>query len=114
VEVITHLIDAEIAYGLRMRMIITETNAPITPYDQGRWVERFNYAGADPDEALATFIALREWNLRVWRTVTSEELERVGLHSARGPESLRLLRALSAGHDLRHRRQIDRILAVVT
>jgi hypothetical protein len=34
----------------------------------------------------------------------------VGLHSERGPESLDLLLRLMGGHDLVHRRQIDRVL----
>jgi uncharacterized damage-inducible protein DinB len=111
-QVICHLADAEMVFGWRTRLLLTADNAPITGYDQNSWLERFNYAAADPDEVLATFIALREWNLRVWRSVTAADLARTGIHTERGPESVALLRALIAGHDLRHRRQIDRLLAV--
>lgn len=113
VEVISHLTDAEIVFGWRLRLVLTAEQAPLTGYDQGTWRERFNYDGADPDLALATFAQLRDWNLRTWRSVTEDDLGRMAIHAQRGPESLGLLRALTAGHDLRHRRQIDRLLTVV-
>jgi hypothetical protein len=37
-------------------------------------------------------------------------MARVGMHSERGPESLGHLIKLMGGHDLVHRRQIDRVL----
>ena len=108
------LADAEIAFGWRARLMLTTENAPLTGYDQNRWLERFDYTDAKPDEVLASFISLRRWNLRVWRSVTPADLNRLGNHSERGPESLALQRSLVAGHDLRHRRQIERLLAVVS
>lgn len=52
-------------------------------------------------------------NLRLLERAAPEDLERVGVHAERGEESLGHLRRLYAGHDLLHRRQIDRILAAV-
>jgi hypothetical protein len=113
VQVICHLTDAEMVFGWRARLVLTADNAPLTGYDQNVWLERFNYDGADPDAVMQTLIALRGWNLRVWRSVTAADLDRIGMHTERGPESLALLRGLVAGHDLRHRRQIERLLAKV-
>ncbi|MES1259041.1 MAG: DinB family protein [Gemmatimonadota bacterium] len=112
-QVLAHLADAEIAYGWRLRILLTQENPPLPGYDQGAWLARFDYAGASPAMSLATFTALRNWNLRVWRTATAADLERLGVHPERGPEPLSRLRQLAAGHDLRHRRQIERILKVV-
>jgi len=47
------------------------------------------------------------------RRLTPPQLDRVGLHSERGPESAGFLLRLMGAHDLVHRRQIDRILATV-
>jgi uncharacterized damage-inducible protein DinB len=55
--------------------------------------------------------ALRTANLHLWKSLTPAQLERMGLHSERGPESAGHILRLMAGHDLVHRRQIDRILA---
>jgi hypothetical protein len=54
---------------------------------------------------------LRMANLHLWKQLTPTQLERVGLHSERGPESAGHIIRLMAAHDLVHRRQIDRIFA---
>lgn len=110
-QVLAHLADAEIAYGWRARLMLTQENAPLTGFDESLWMSRFDCANADPDQALDVFTTLRDWNLRVWSAATPHDLTRIGIHSERGPETFDLVRKLSAGHDLRHRRQIDRIIA---
>jgi DinB superfamily len=112
-DVVAHMADTEIAYGWRARQVITANNPPIHGFDQGAWLERFDYAGADPAMALDTFLTLRRWNLRVWHCVSPTDLQRTGVHEVRGPETLERQQRLTAGHDLRHRRQISRILEVV-
>jgi hypothetical protein len=59
------------------------------------------------------FTAVRRANLRLLERATPADLKRVGLHAERGEESVGHLRSLYAGHDLLHRRQIERIRAVV-
>ncbi|HEX5818652.1 MAG TPA: DinB family protein, partial [Gemmatimonadales bacterium] len=83
---------------------------PIQGFDQDRWAERFDYAGASADRALALLAPLRAANLALWRTAEPADLQRVGLHSERGEESFGLMLRLMAAHDLVHRRQIERIL----
>lgn len=114
VQVFAHLADTEIVQGWRARITLTAERPMIVGFDQDRWVERFGYADCDPAEALHAFATMRRWNLRVWRTATADEMQRVGLHSERGEESFERLLRVTAGHDLRHRRQVDRILLAVT
>ncbi len=109
-QVLAHLADTEIAFGWRMRITLTQDRAPLHGFDEGAWVTRFGYADADAMDAFRTFAALRSWNLRVWRATTDDDLTRIAVHSERGPESFETLRSMIAGHDLRHRRQVDRIL----
>jgi hypothetical protein len=68
------------------------------------------YTEVPVDLALGQLRGLRNANLRLWRTLTPEQRERAGLHSERGLESVDLMLRMTAGHDLVHRRQIDRIL----
>ncbi len=112
-QVIAHMADAEIAFGWRARIVLTQDSPPMQGFDEGLWVTRFDYAGADPSEALRAFTAQRQWNLRVWRSATAADMKRLGVHALRGPEPFERLQQMTAGHDLRHRRQIDRILKVV-
>jgi hypothetical protein len=110
IDVIQHLADAELVMGFRFRMVLTENQPEIQGYDQDRWVSVLRYAEVPVDLALGQLRGLRNANLRLWRTLTPEQRERVGLHSERGRESVDLMLRMTAGHDLVHRRQIDRIL----
>jgi hypothetical protein len=111
VEVLQHLADTEMMYGVRGRLVLSEERPVIVGYDQDRWASLFRYHDASPELAMAELRALRAANLLVWRAAGPAELARVGLHSERGEESLGLMLRLMAAHDLVHQRQIDRILA---
>lgn len=110
VEVVAHLADAELVHGYRTRMIVAEQEPKLPGYDQDGWALEFHYAAADLAATLAFLTSLREWNLGYWRTLTPAQLARIGQHAERGPESAGLYLQLAAGHDLVHRRQVDRIL----
>jgi hypothetical protein len=75
------------------------------------WAALGAYNAGDVTAALSTFAALRDRHLRLWARVSGATWDRVGIHGDRGPESLREMVRIIAGHDLAHRRQIARILA---
>ena len=111
VEVIQHLADSELVFGFRLRMILTEDKPPLQGYDQDAWARVLYYRDVELHTALEQLRSLRAANSFVLTRLSPAELQRVGLHSERGPESAGFLLRLMAGHDLVHRRQIDRILA---
>jgi DinB family protein len=111
IEVIQHLADSDLVAGFRTRMVLSEDRPALQGYDQDRWAREFHYREVGLDQALDQLRGLRSANLQLWRTLTPAQLERAGLHSERGPESTGHIIRLMAGHDLVHRRQIDRILA---
>ena len=111
VEVLQHLADTEMVYGVRGRLVLSELEPPIQGFDQDRWATLFHYGETDAGPAMAQLSALRAANLGIWRSLGPAELARIGLHSERGPESLDLMLRLMAAHDLVHRRQIERILS---
>jgi len=113
-QVLAHLADTELAFGWRIRLLLTADRPPLTGFDEGKWVTRFDYASADPAEAFHAFAMQRSWNMRVYRSITPDDLMRVGIHSERGEESVDRVLRMIAGHDLRHRRQITRIIKAVT
>ena len=111
-DVVQHLADAETAFLWRTRLICAEEGEPVLQgYDQDRWAVRLRYQGAPFAEVLEEILVMRRRNLRLLRTLEPQELERAGRHVERGRESLGLMLPLMAGHDLVHRRQIDRIVA---
>ena len=113
-HVLAHLADSELVWGWRLRMVLAHERPAITGYDQDLWAERLGYEDADPVQALRTFTILREANLRLLERAAPADLERVGVHSERGEETLAHLMRLYAGHDLLHLRQLDRIRSTVT
>jgi hypothetical protein len=113
-QVLQHLSDTEIVGAWRFRLILAQDRPLITGYDQDIWADRLHYADADPAAALELFTIVRRANLLVLERATAADLARVGLHAERGEESVGHLRNLYAGHDLLHRRQIDRIRAAIS
>ena len=111
IAVIQHLADSEMVLGWRTRVILTEDRPPIPGYDQDAFARTLGYDEAPLETALAQLGGMRAANLRIWRSLTPAQRARVGIHSERGPESLDLIIRLMGGHDLVHRRQLDRLLA---
>jgi hypothetical protein len=110
VEVLQHLADVELVYGLRGRLVLAEERPTIVGFDQDRWASLFRYHEAAAERALEQLRELRSANLALWRTLGPEERARIGLHTERGEESMELMLKMMAAHDLVHRRQIDRVL----
>jgi len=113
IEVIQHLADSDLVFSYRLKTMLTEDRPPLRGYDQDRWAGELHYRDAPLDLALDQLRGMRNANLHVLGRLSPSQLERVGLHSERGPESAGFLVQLMGAHDLVHRRQIDRILSTV-
>jgi hypothetical protein len=108
-QVLQHLADSELVVRYRMRLALAQPGAQILGYDQDLWANGLNYNDADPAETLEFLGVLRKANLKMLRALSDEQMERYGLHNERGPESVRKMLRMIAGHDLLHRNQIKRI-----
>jgi len=111
--VLEHLVDQELVNAYRYRATLAEDEPPLGGYDQDRWSARLHYGRAEASTLLAELRVLRERNLRLFADLDAAELARVGLHAEDGRLSLARMAALTAGHDLVHRRQITRIRAAL-
>jgi hypothetical protein len=112
-ELVGHLVDAEIVMSGRYRWAISQDEPPLLGYDQDLWVARLRHNEDQPDELLAVFSALRAANLRLWRQSTAEDRDRVAMHSERGPESYGMMFRMLAGHDRFHLNQMRDTLRAV-
>lgn len=108
-QVIRHLADSEVVCGWRLRLVLGQDRPGITGYDQDAWVQRLSAAYPDVESALGLLEVLRACNIRLLRSLTAEQWAREGIHAERGPESVRMIAMLYAGHDLAHLNQIERI-----
>jgi uncharacterized damage-inducible protein DinB len=109
IEVVQHLADTEIVWGYRVRKTLADPGTAIAGYDQDAWARSLHYGAANLETALAQLRALRAANLALLTSLTAEEWDRAGIHSERGPESVRQIARLVGGHDFVHRNQIARI-----
>lgn len=110
-DVVQHLTDAETAFLWRTRLICAEEREPaLQGYDQDRWASQLKYQDGAFEDVLEELVVMRRRNLRLLRALGAADLERAGMHVERGRESMRLMLPLMAGHDLVHRRQIERII----
>lgn len=101
-DVLNHLSDSDLVSATRIRMIVTQDRPTLVGYDQEAWTARFGRLDATAQEIIDRWQVLRRANLRLLESLSPEEWERVGLHTERGPESVRLTVQLAAGHDRVH------------
>jgi hypothetical protein len=112
-EIIGHLTDSEWVYGYRLRLILSEDDPPILGTNQESWVAALRHNEREPSELVELFRTMRSFNLALWRRTSPEDLKRTGQHNERGPESLRVMLRLLAGHDLSHLDQIARYIQAI-
>jgi hypothetical protein len=110
VELLGHLVDAEIVVSGRYRWALSHDNPPLLGYDQDLWVDRLGHNDDDVGALLPVFSALRAANIRLWQQSSAQARARVAIHSERGPESYDLMFRMLAGHDRFHLDQMQATL----
>src|SRR5581483_8969826 len=81
-EIVAHLADCELVFAFRLRQTLAEDNHVVQPFDQDKWAK--TYAGITAADALATFTAMRNWNLGLIRKSLPAAAGRVVTHPERG------------------------------
>src|SRR5579859_5036298 len=113
VELIGHMVDAQVVVYTRLRWILAEERPPIPGYEQDDWVRLSAHADADPAQLVDLLEGLERANIHLWLNTPEEQRHRVGIHSERGEESFGLTFAMLAGHELLHLEQARRTVDAV-
>lgn len=108
-DILCHLADTELAFAFRLRQSLAEPHHVIQPFDQDAWSRP--YPSLDAQAAMATFSAVRAWNLALLETVPAEAYARTLSHPERGDMTFQVLVETMAGHDLNHLGQLETIAA---
>ena len=108
-EILAHLADAELVIGYRLRLILASNGTTIQAFDQDAWAGTFSYSRRDPKTSLETFRGLRESNLRLLTSVPRQLWKNYGEHRERGKETVDHIGWMTAGHDLNHLLQVEKI-----
>ncbi|HLX12110.1 MAG TPA: DinB family protein [Bacteroidota bacterium] len=112
-QIISHFCDAELTMSYRIRMAVAQSGANIQAYDENKWADALRYTGGDVHQKLETFIANRSMNVWLLSSLSSEELERFGIHEERGKETVERMAHMLAGHDVNHVKQVEHIRSLV-
>lgn len=108
-EILIHLADAEIVGACRFRQAYCEHPGEFPYYDQAKWAVDMNYqnfSANEVDESLQLFKFLRSTTSTLLNECTERDWAKSGVHTDRGPMSLRELLELYADHSERHIEQI--------
>jgi uncharacterized damage-inducible protein DinB len=108
-DILQHLADSELVWGVRLRMALAEDRPRLGGYDQDLWALRLHYEKSDPKQALEQFGVLRRANLTLLKGASDDDLQRVAVHAERGEQTIEQMVRLCAGHDLVHLNQVERI-----
>ena len=103
-EVLAHLVDCEIAFGFRLRQAYSG-QSQLQPFDQDAWARAYGVYSAA--QALATFTALRAWNVAFVGGLTEADKQLPTVHPERGAMVLWTIVETMAGHDLHHLAKLE-------
>jgi hypothetical protein len=106
-SILCHLADCEVAFAFRLRQALAEPYHTIQPFDQDAWSKPYGSLAAT--EALATFSALRRWNMALLDTVSPQDLSKKLTHPERGEMTFQVVVETMGGHDLNHLAQLESI-----
>ena len=110
-QILAHLADTEVVVGYRIRAILGAPGTPIPAFDQDRWAQAMGYEKSPARRSLEQFSAFRKANLDLLKSLSPAQWRVHGMHAERGEESIETIARLSAGHDINHLRQIERLLS---
>jgi hypothetical protein len=108
VEIVCHLRDAEAKVLERLKLMLNEDNPYLPAYDQAALAEESTYRSQSLDEALASFVALRQEQVGILETLDTDQWARTGDHEEAGQITIQGQTMHIAAHDVVHLAQIGR------
>ena len=106
-QLLTHLAQAEIVFGNRLRFGLAEDGYVIQPFDQDAWMRV--EPKVDGHSALAAYLGLRQMNLALCRSLTPEQRGRTFTHPEHGDVTVDWVMTFFAGHERHHLPQLESI-----
>jgi hypothetical protein len=110
-DVLAHLLEGELVYGVRIGQVLTLSDPVIQAYDQDAWVARFAAVDGDVASWVALHSLLRRRLCAVLASLTPSEWERGGRHEERGVETVRGIVDHLVEHDREHLAQLRAAVA---
>jgi uncharacterized damage-inducible protein DinB len=106
-EVVCHIADFEPILADRMKRVIALDRPQLLGVDENQLAAKLAYQERDLAEELAVVTSTRQQLARILRGLPDATLERVGVHSERGPKTLGDLLTTATNHITHHVRFIS-------
>jgi hypothetical protein len=105
-QIVCHLADSEMVGAERFRRVVAEDNPVLLAFDQDAWARHLDYGRRKITHALESFRRLRGENHELLKELPESAFVRAGIHTERGPLTLRDLVVIYAEHAEKHAIQI--------
>ena len=106
-QILVHLAQTELALTTRARFALSMPGYSAQSFSQDDWMPLDD--SAEARTALDAYLALRKFNLEMWRRLSPEQRARTFQHPEYGELSVDWIMAQMAGHDIHHLKQIERV-----
>jgi hypothetical protein len=103
-QIIAHLTQTELALTTRVRFAASQEEYVAQSFDQDAWIPLDE--GTDGPIALAAYVALRRFNLAMFKALTPQQRTRPFTHPEFGALTPEWVAAQMAGHELHHLNQL--------
>jgi DinB family protein len=107
-QILIHLAQTELALTVRARFAVSTPGYVAQAFSQDDWVPLDD--GANARTALDAYLALRRFNLEMWRRLSPEQRNRRFQHPEYGELTAGWIMAQIAGHDIHHLKQLEKIV----
>lgn len=106
-----HLFDSHANSYIRCKLIASEENPLLKPYDQDQWAAFADASQADVSTSLALLKGLHTRWVRFWQSLPEDAWQRTGTHPEAGVVTLERQLISYSEHGEAHLRQIGEVLA---
>lgn len=106
-QVVHHLADSHMNAFIRCRLILTEDNPPLKPYDQDSWARLPDSCTGPLEPSLAILRGLHARWAQFFAALPEEAWTRQGMHPENGPMTLEGILKSYAAHGQRHLEHIQ-------
>lgn len=110
-QVVHHIADSHMNAYIRARLILTEDNPTLKPYDQDSWARLIDAAEAPVAPSLAIIDGVHDRLVRLFEHCAESDWGRPAQHPESGPMTLARILTIYAGHGRNH---VGQILALRT
>ena len=110
-QIVHHLADSHMNAFIRMKLILTEENPTLKPYDQEAWAGMADETGPDIQPSLTILTGLHSRWAIVFASLSGADWGRTGHHPEIGPVTVADILASYAQHCQDHLAQMKRVLA---